>query len=253
MGSEGGGMSSGSAGSEGGSGAGQAGGEPDQLGKGRYVEKQETLPQELQDRSIIQMYTAEGKLRLLATEQENGKTIVSEWEKQGEGFTEVTQGWLAAMDLPAADWIELGIAQGEGGTQYLYAGYQAEDEESFRTRLWKGQGDTALEITPREWTVPNETTGGYEIVTRQHPGDGRYADLLRGRHRGSRERFLSPSIGRQRPYREIYRRKDGRCPEHSLSFCPGSGRRGYRGRCGKSGPGRFAGRHFVRRQRGRNL
>lgn len=165
MGSEGGGMSSGSAGSEGGSGAGQAGGEPDQLGKGRYVEKQETLPQELQDRSIIQMYTAEGKLRLLATEQENGKTLVSEWEKQGEGFTEVTQGWLAAMDLPAADWIELGIAQGEGGTQYLYAGYQAEDEESFRTRLWKGQGDTALEITPQEWTVPNETTGGYEIVT----------------------------------------------------------------------------------------
>ena len=143
------------AGQENGSKAGLEGEGLSQSGRGRYVEKQENLSQELQERSIVQMYTVGDKLRLLAMEQENGKTVLSEWEKQGDSFTEVTQGWMASVDLPAADWIELGIAQGEGGGQYLYTGYTAEGESAFRTRLWKGEGDTVQEITPKEWTVPN--------------------------------------------------------------------------------------------------
>ncbi len=152
------------AGQENGSKAGLEGEGLSQSGRGRYVEKQENLSQELQERSIVQMYTAGDKLRLLAMEQENGKTVLSEWEKQGDSFTEVTQGWMASVDLPAADWIEVGIAQGEGGGQYLYTGYTAEGESAFRTRLWKGEGDTVQEITPKEWTVTNEETGGYEMI-----------------------------------------------------------------------------------------
>ena len=116
-------------GQESGDSAGQEGGGLPQSGRGRYVEKQETLPQELQERSIVQMYTAGDKLRFLAMGEENGKTVLSEWEKQGDSFTEVTQGWLSSMDLPAADWLEVGIAQGEGGSQYLYTGYTPEGEK----------------------------------------------------------------------------------------------------------------------------
>lgn len=151
-------------GQESGDSAGQEGGGLPQSGRGRYVEKQETLPQELQERSIVQMYTAGDKLRFLAMGEENGKTVLSEWEKQGDSFTEVTQGWLSSMDLPAADWLEVGIAQGEGGSQYLYTGYTPEGEGAFKTRLWKGDGDTVQEITPEKWTVPSEETGGYEMI-----------------------------------------------------------------------------------------
>lgn len=132
--------------------------------KGRYVEKQETLPEALADWSVIQMYKAEDKLRLLAMKTEEDKTILSQWEKQGDSYTEVTPDWFGSLELPPADWIEVGIAQGEGDTQYLYTGYNGEEEDAFRTRLWKGSGGNVQEITPQEWTVSNEQTGGYEIV-----------------------------------------------------------------------------------------
>lgn len=133
--------------------------------KGMYVEKQEALPEELSDWTIVQMYKAEDKLRLLAMKQDGGRTVLSQWEKQGEDFAEVTPGWFASMELPATEWMELGIFQGEGDRQYLYTGYTAEGEDAFKTRLWKGEGDTVQEITPQEWTVPDEEYGSYEMVT----------------------------------------------------------------------------------------
>ena len=133
--------------------------------KGMYVEKQETLPEGLSGWAVVQMYKAEDKLRLLAMKQDGDRTVLSQWEKQDSGFTEVTPGWFASMELPATDWMEIGIAQGEGDRQYLYTGYTAEGEDAFKTRLWKGEGDAVQEITPQQWTVPDENYGGYEMVT----------------------------------------------------------------------------------------
>lgn len=133
--------------------------------KGRYVEKQEALPSELADSSIVQMYKAGDTLRMLAVTEDGGRTALSLWEKQGESFADVTPGWFASLELPASDWMEIGIAQGEGDRQYLYTGYTPEGEEAFKTRLWRGEGDTVQEITPQQWTVPNEEFGSYEMVT----------------------------------------------------------------------------------------
>lgn len=150
----------------GGSGSGDGGLQPQDIGqesgKGRYVETQEDLPEELADWSIVQMYKADDKLRLVATKAENGKTILREWEKQGDSFADVTQGWLSSLELACGDWLEVELVQGQGGVQYLYAGYVTGD--AFMEHLWRGEGDTALEITPEKWTTVSEDTGGYEMV-----------------------------------------------------------------------------------------
>ncbi len=140
-------------------------GSPGQDGKGRYVEIQESLPEELSDWSIVQMYAVEEKLRFLATKAQDGKVILREWEKQEDGLKDVTQGWLASMEIACmADWLDARLATGKDGTQYLYTGYLAEGEENYKGHLWKAQGETAVEITPQKWTVPDEEMGGYEMV-----------------------------------------------------------------------------------------
>nr|WP_305139727.1 extracellular solute-binding protein [uncultured Acetatifactor sp.] len=134
-------------------------------GKGRYVEIQESLPQELADWSILQMYQVDEKLRFLAVKAEGGKAILREWEKQGESYADVTGKWLASMEIACmADWMDARLAQGGDGTQYLYAGYIAEGEDDFKPHLWKSDGDQAVEITPQKWTVPDEELGSYEMV-----------------------------------------------------------------------------------------
>ena len=152
----------GNGGTGGNEGTGGNGGSQAEQSKGRYVENQEPLPAELDGWDIIQMYTAEDKLRFLASKQENGKTVLSEWEKQGDSYAEVTPGWFASIELPAEEWMEIGLAR-SGGGEYLYTGYTEED--AFKTHLWKGEGDTVREITPGEWNVQNEETGSYEMVT----------------------------------------------------------------------------------------
>jgi hypothetical protein len=134
-------------------------------GKGRYVEIQESLPQELADWSILQMYQVDEKLRFLAVKAEGGKAILREWEKQGESYADVTGKWLSSMEIACmADWLDARLAQGGDGTQYLYAGYIAEGEDDFKAHLWKSDGDQAVEITPQKWTVPDEELGSYEMV-----------------------------------------------------------------------------------------
>ncbi len=141
------------------------GGSPGQDGKGRYVEIQESLPEELDGWSIVQIYTADGKLRLLATKEEGDKAVLREWEKQEEGLTDVTQSWLADMEFRCiGGWLDVRLAQGKDGGQYLYAGYLAEGEEDYRGHLYKAEGGAAVEITPQKWTVPNEEFGSYEMV-----------------------------------------------------------------------------------------
>ena len=136
-----------------------------QTGKGRYVEIQESLPQELDGWSIVQMYTADEKLRFLTTQVRNGKVILREWEKQGEVLTDVSKSWLASMEIACiGEWVEARLAQGKDGRQYLYAGYIAEDEDDFKGHLWKADGEEAVEITPQKWTVPDEEFGSYERV-----------------------------------------------------------------------------------------
>ena len=127
--------------------------------KGRYVEREEALPEELADWTVLQIFTAQDKLHLLASKQEEGKTILREWEKQENGYADVTEGWLASMELVCGDWLEARLVRTQKGTEYLYAGYMEEEQDNFLGHLWKGEGDTAVEITPEKWSVPNEQFG----------------------------------------------------------------------------------------------
>lgn len=146
----------GTSGPEGGGASGAAG--------GRYVEKQMELPEELADSAVVQMYTVENTLHLLATKKQGENVHLEEWAYQDGAFTNVTQDWLGTMELPETDWLDVKLVQSSDGTQFLYAGYVAEGEESFRGHLWKGGADGAVDITPEKWSVPDENWGGYEMV-----------------------------------------------------------------------------------------
>lgn len=137
----------------------------DGTAKGRYVESQVDLPEQLDGWSIRQIFAVGDGIHLLATRQENGKTVLREWEHREDVFTDVTQGWLEEMELAGGgNGAEMQLLQAEDGTQYLFANYAAEGEEEYKSHLWRGNGDALLEITPQKWTVPNEEWGGYEAV-----------------------------------------------------------------------------------------
>ena len=132
--------------------------------RGRYVEREEALPAELKDQTVVQMFTENDMLHFLTMEQEDGKTILREWERQDERLVDVTQDWLASLTFSCGDWLDLQLVQGKGDRQYLYAGYVAEGEEEYKGHLWKGEGAVAEEITPEKWSVPNELWGGYDMI-----------------------------------------------------------------------------------------
>ncbi len=133
--------------------------------RGRYVETQVDLPEQLDGWNIRQIFAAEDRIHLLAMKQESGKAILKEWEQQEDIFADVTQGWLAGVELPGdGSVMNLQLQQAADGTQYLLADYKTGDETEYKSHLWKGNGDTLQEITPQKWTVPNEEWGGYESV-----------------------------------------------------------------------------------------
>lgn len=136
----------------------------EQPSKGRYVETQETLPEELGDWTVKQMFEVEDKVHLLAAKREGEKTVLREWAGQGQQFEDVTQDWLAAMTLPCEEWSEMKLIQGGDNAQYLFAQYVAEGTEGYTGHLWRGEGETAEEITPKKWTTINEEWGSYEYI-----------------------------------------------------------------------------------------
>ncbi|WP_300844146.1 extracellular solute-binding protein [uncultured Acetatifactor sp.] len=136
----------------------------EQQRKGRWVETREELPEELVPWNLRQMFSAGGEVHLLASRQENGKTVFSEWAGQGEVFTDVTQGWLASVELPCEEVVGVTLTQSGDGTQYLAANYALPEETSYRSCLWKSDAGQAKDITPEKWTVPNEEWGMYESL-----------------------------------------------------------------------------------------
>lgn len=146
--------------------------------KGRWIETQEELPAELEEWTLQDVFSVSEEIHLLATRRENGKTLLSEWASREDGFANVTEGWLASLELDCGEWLQVKLMENGNGTQYLYAGYVAEGEEEYKGHLWKGQGEQISDITPQKWTVLNEEWGMYErILGLAALGDGSLAAL----------------------------------------------------------------------------
>lgn len=140
---------------------------PSEPAKGRYVEAQESLPSELEEQTILQMFSTQDKLHLLTTKQEGEKTLFREWILQENGFEDATPAWLASIELSCGgDWLEGKLIYGSGNRQYLYAAYIAAEaqEPNLLGHLWKSDGDAATEITPEKWSVPSQDWGMYEMI-----------------------------------------------------------------------------------------
>lgn len=138
-------------------------GEDGEVFKGRYVEREEALPEQLEGWTVEQIFTVGDRVHLLASGQEAGKTVFREWELQEEGFADITGDWMLSLALPVSgNWMETQLLCGESGGSVLYAAYTTEGEEDYKAHLWREESGEAREITPREWTVPREEWGAYE-------------------------------------------------------------------------------------------
>lgn len=136
--------------------------EASELERGRYVQSEVELPEELTAQTAKQLFTAGGSVHILTAEQRGDATFLREWEQQEDGFTDVTKDWLASLEMPCETWVDMQLMQEESGTQYLYV--RLVSDGYYVPHLWREEGGEALEITPEKWTVPNETWGGYENI-----------------------------------------------------------------------------------------
>lgn len=129
---------------------------------GRYVEEEQELPDEWNGWTVKQLFTEDERLHFLIARERDGGLQLQEWEQQGDTFADVTESWLNTVPLPPQEWIQLKMMEDGNGVQYLFAEYAEED--SYRGHLWRSDGETALDITPEKWTVPDEQYGYYEFV-----------------------------------------------------------------------------------------
>ena len=134
--------------------------------KGRYVETEEALPEQLEGWTVKQLFMEEGKPHLVATRTEEGKLVFQEWAQTEDGFADVTGGWMAALALPVSgEWTEAKLLLPGEGKRCLYTVYVEEGEEDFKAHLWTEENGEAKEITPEKWKTLHEEWGGYEMLT----------------------------------------------------------------------------------------
>ena len=130
---------------------------------GRYVEEEVEWPEAWNGWTVKQLFTEEEKLHLLLTKEKDECLMLQEWEKDGDSFSEVTGKWMNTVFLPAKSWMNLKLMKDGNGVQYLFAGYAEED--IYKCHLWRSDGESVLDITPEEWTVPDEEWGCYEYIS----------------------------------------------------------------------------------------
>ena len=132
--------------------------------KGRWVETRQELPEGLEAWEPRQIFSVDGEIHLLASKNEDDRMVFSEWAAQEETFTDVTQSWLASVELPCGEAVGVMLAQSGDGTQYLAARYALPEDTSYRSCLWKSGAGQARDITPEKWTILNEEWGMYESL-----------------------------------------------------------------------------------------
>lgn len=141
--------------------------------KGRYVEKELTLPKEWAGSEIRQIMRVDDCLHLMLQSNEEGSTRVQEFMLNEDGsFEEVTQEWLKNLSFPYEQYGKLKLLQDKEGIQYLYACYAEEGEDFYKGHLWRSQGNGAADITPEKWTVVEEQYGFYD-----YPNDITVTDM----------------------------------------------------------------------------
>ncbi len=170
-------------------GCGAQGGTPEDVQapqRGRYVEREVEMPEEWSDLAVKQIFTVEDRVHLLTAEQQEGKTLLKEWEENDGTFTDVTKGWLDAVDLVCEDWADVKLLQGNE-RQYLFARL-INEQGSYQGYLWREEDGAAVDITPEKWSVPDEAWGTYEYIQGITALDNgalaavsyRYIDLING-------------------------------------------------------------------------
>lgn len=131
--------------------------------KGRYVERELAVPAEWEEQNICRIFRQKEQLHLLLCSNMEGNARLSEWVLQEDGsFQEVTKAWLKEVSIPYEEYGNLKLMEDSSGTQYLYACYVEEEEDSYKGHLWRSDGETAMEITPEKWQNPVEEYGFYD-------------------------------------------------------------------------------------------
>lgn len=116
--------------------------------KGRYVEKEITLPEEIDRKNIFQIGKKGENLCLYVTEEKDGKEKIACYLYKEGSFFKETPAWLEGMTL--TDVQNIKVLENIDGNSYLY--YASVKEENIMGHLYcTRDGVQAEDITPADW------------------------------------------------------------------------------------------------------
>lgn len=135
--------------------------------KGRYVEREMTLPEGVTAENIVGIGKEGNVLTLTVRREEEGMAVFStyEYEAKTEAFTETTGEWLKQLEIPYEEYGNVIWQKGKNGEEFLYTVFKSQDSEE---DYWLGHlyrttdGKSAEEITPKSWQTFNEKYYYYE-------------------------------------------------------------------------------------------
>lgn len=133
--------------------------------KGRYVEKEISLPEEINSKDIIQMGRIEDSLCLYVKEQKEDEIkIVSYLYKDGN-FEVHTPAWLEDLSFSKeqlCDYIPIKVVENIGGKSYLFCAFM-EGDNSIGHLYCSQDGVVAEDVTPGDWLVPHPVYDFYQV------------------------------------------------------------------------------------------
>lgn len=125
---------------------------------GRYIEKEISLPEDIDPTGVFQLGKEEGNLCLYAIQEKSGKKGFVSFRYQKGAFEDRTPQWLAdvSFDEKQMDYYaNKRIIENIAGKSYLYCALM--ENESWIGHLYcSADGKTIEEITPIDWLTEDE-------------------------------------------------------------------------------------------------
>lgn len=123
--------------------------------KGRYVEKEMTLPEGVSAENIFQIEKVDDKLCIYVKKLQEKQLTISQFTYDGNAsWSETTKEWLKNFSFHDNGYLQPQIVEGSKGTDYLYVTYAESEEEEQKGHLYKTtDGENVEDITPADWLV----------------------------------------------------------------------------------------------------
>lgn len=133
--------------------------------KGRYVEKDISLPEEIDSKDIIQIGKREDSLCIYVKEQKEDEIKIVSYLYKNGNFEVHTPAWLEDLSFSKdvlCNYIPIKVIENVAGKSYLFCAFM-EGEDSIGHLFCSQDGVVAEDVTPGDWLVPVTIYNFYQV------------------------------------------------------------------------------------------